>query len=117
MRLGWVCFLPASPAVAVSLPVGDIGGALLFGKGLHKFGCGTSETDSEYSISQVRPSHHLDERWRLWQWEDTRQPQYESGAERLWAIVVIVDRGQTSVTVFGDTPIDAGQDREVQAAQ
>jgi hypothetical protein len=53
----------------------------------------------------------------LWQWEDTRQPQYESGAERLWTIVVIVDCGQASITVFGDTPIDAGQDREVQPAQ
>ena len=33
MTLGWVCFLPASAA----LPVGDIGGALLFGKGLQQF--------------------------------------------------------------------------------
>jgi hypothetical protein len=34
MRLGWVCFLPASTVVDASLPVGDIGGAFLFGKGL-----------------------------------------------------------------------------------
>src|ERR1700730_4830787 len=48
---------------------------------------------------------HLFENCRgLRQWKDTRQPQYESGAERLWAIVVIVDGGQTSVTVFRDTP-------------
>lgn len=115
MRLGWVCFLPASTAVAASLPVGDIVGALLFGKGLHDFGCGTSETDSEYSICQVfSPPRRMP---GLRQGEDTRQPQYESGAERLWTIVVIVDCGQASITVFGDTPIDAGQDREVQAAQ
>jgi hypothetical protein len=53
MRSGWVCFLPAAAAVAASLPVGDIGGALLFGKGLQNFGCGTSERDSDYSICQV----------------------------------------------------------------
>jgi hypothetical protein len=60
IRLGWVGFLPASTAVAASLPVGDVVGALLFGKGLQEFGCGTSETDSEYSICQVLPSHRLD---------------------------------------------------------
>ena len=37
IRSGWVCFLPAAAAVAVSIPVGDIGGALLFGKGLQHF--------------------------------------------------------------------------------
>jgi hypothetical protein len=53
MRLGWVCFLPASTAAAASLPGGDIVGALLFDKGFQGFGCGTGETDSDYSICQV----------------------------------------------------------------
>jgi hypothetical protein len=38
MRLGWVCFLPASTAMAASLPVEDMGGAFLFGKGTQQFG-------------------------------------------------------------------------------
>src|SRR5580704_17826309 len=50
MRLGWVCFLPASTAEAASLSVADIGGALLFGKGLHEYRCDTRESDSDYSI-------------------------------------------------------------------
>jgi hypothetical protein len=54
MRLGWVCFLPASTAVAALLSVGDIGGALLFDKGLQDFGCGACETDSDKSLCQVQ---------------------------------------------------------------
>ena len=51
------------------------------------------------------------------QWEDTRKPQHEACAEGLGVKVVTVERGQPSVTVFGDAPVDAGEDRVVQAAQ
>jgi hypothetical protein len=43
MRLGWVCFLPASTAVAASLPVSDVVGALLFGKGLKSLDAGPAK--------------------------------------------------------------------------
>ena len=39
------------------------------------------------------------------------------GAEGLRMKVVTVERGQPSVTVFSDAPVDAGEDRVIQAAQ
>ena len=120
MRLGWVCFLPASTAVAASLPVSDGVGVLLGGKGLNNFDAGPAKRILSIPFARygLLPAPTNYPKWQaaLWQWEDTRQPQYESGAERLWAIVVIVDGRQTSITVFRDAPIDAGQDGEVQAA-